>query len=413
MKSDIKKLPGSQMQLTVKLEDKEFSGYYQAAEDKAAAEVTIKGFRKGAAPKEMVAAGLNHDEIFHDAINEAVRWSLNEIKMENTWTFIDQPKIEVTSGEPGKGIEYKATLTLFPEITMGDYKKTATKIFSQKSEVVVTDEEINKTLEWLRGSRAKETRVARGAAQKDLVEIDVETESAGVPVPNATFQNERFILGESSFITGFDRALEGKKENEVVKFSIVAPKDYWQKELQEKQLDFTVVIRGVFERSVPELNDEFAQSLGSKFKTAEDLKTNIREGLTMEKTEKELEKKRIKALDEIAKDSKMDLPAILIERTLEGMVADVTRMVPPGENKKPDELAKEMREKLRDRAKTNVAANLVMYKLAQVEKLEPTAEEIGAEATQRGVDLEKEHDYIYGTLQNKKIFAFLEAQGAK
>lgn len=392
------------------LEDKEFKGYYQAAEDLAASEVTIKGFRKGAAPKELVAAALDHDKIFRDAINEAVRWSLNEIKIENTWTFIDQPVIEVTSGEPGKGVAYKAKLTLFPEINLGNYKKIAAKVFGDKKEVVVEEEEINKTIEWLRGSRAKETRVARGAQQKDLVEIDVGTESAGVAVPNASFKNDRFILGESSFITGFDKQLEGKKENEVTKFSIVAPNDYWEKSLQGRQLDFTVVVHGVFERQLPELNDEFATSLGPKFKTAEDIKTNIRDGLTMEKKEKEIEKLRIKVLDEIAKDSKMDLPVVIIERTLDGMVADMSRMIPAGENKKPEEFAKEMREKLRDRAIANVSGNLVMYKLAQVEKLEPTAEEIGAEAAKRGVDLEKEHDYIYGTLQNQKVFSFLEAQ---
>ncbi len=410
MKHDIKKLPGSLIELTVSLEDKEFSGYYQAAEDKAAAEVTLKGFRKGAAPKEMVAAALNHDEIFHEAINEAIRWSLNEIKSENTWTFIDQPKIEVTDGEPGKGIKYKATLTLFPEIELGDYKKIAGKIFAEKKESVVTDEEVEKTIEWLRGSRGKETRVARGAQLKDLVEVDIETESEGVAVEHASFQNDRFILGESNFIAGFDKNLEGKKENEVVKFSIVAPSDYWQKKLQGKQLDFTVVIRGVFERELATLDDAFAQTLGPSFKTVDDLKKNIREGLAMEKNEKEVEKLRIRVLDEIAKGSKMDIPAVLIERTLDGMVADVARMVPPEDNKKPEELAKEMREKLRERAKTNVAANLVMYKLAQVEKLEPTAEEIGAEATRRGVDIEKQHDHIYGTLQNQKIFSFLEAQ---
>ncbi len=413
MKHEIKKLPGSLIELTVKLEDKEFSGYYQAAEDDAAANVTLKGFRKGAAPKELVAAALDHDKIFHEAINEAVRWSLNEVKMQNTWTFIDQPKIEVTEGEPGKGIAYKATLTLFPEINLGNYQKIAAKVFGEKQPVVIADEEINKTIEWLRGSRAKEARVARGAAQKDLVEIDVETEQGGAPVPHGTFKGERFILGESSFIIGFDKALEGKKENEVVKFSIIAPKDYWQKELQEKQLDFTVVVHGVFERILPELNDEFAQALGAKFKTIEDVKTSIREGLTLEKTEKENEKLRIKTLEAIAKDSKMDIPKVLIERTLDGMVADMARMIPPEENKKPEALAAEMREKLRDRAVANVGSNLVMYKLAQVEKLEPTAEEIGAEAAKRGVDLEKEHDYIYGTLQNQKVFAFLEAQAAK
>lgn len=413
MKHDIKTLPASQIELTVTLDEKEFAGYYQAAEDAAAAEVTIKGFRKGTAPREVVVPLLNHDNVFRDAINEAVRWSLNEIKSQNTWTFIDQPRIEVTDGEPGKGISYKATLTLFPEIELGDYKKIAAKIFSEQKEVTVPEEEVTKTIDWVRGSRAKETRVARGAALGDLVEIDIDTESEGKPVPHSSFKGDRFILGESSFIAGFDAQLVGKKENEVVQFSIVAPKDYWQKELQGKQLNFTVVIHGVFERELPELTDAFAQSLGSKFKTAADFISSVRDGLTQEKKDKEIEKLRIRTIDEIAKTSKMDIPAVLIERTLDGMVADVARMVPPEDNKKPEDLMKEMREKLADRAKTNVAANLVMYKLAQVEKLEPTAEEVGAEATRRGVDLEKQHDYIYGTLQNQKIFAFLEAQAVK
>ena len=72
MKHEIKKLSGSQVELTVTLEDQEFSGYYQAAEDQVASEVTIKGFRKGAAPKELVAQALDHDQIFHSAVNEAV-----------------------------------------------------------------------------------------------------------------------------------------------------------------------------------------------------------------------------------------------------------------------------------------------------------------------------------------------------
>jgi trigger factor len=413
MKNEIKKLPGSQVEVQVKLEDKEFAGYYQAAEDEAAANVTLKGFRKGTAPKEMVAAALDHDKIFHTAINEAVRWSLDEIKREHMWTFIDQPRIEVTDGEPGKGISYKATLTLFPEIELGDYKKIAAKIFGEQKKIEISEDEVSKTVEWIRGSRAVETRVARGAQSKDLVEIDIETESGGVPVPNSSFQHERFILGESSFITGFDKHLEGKKENEVVKFSITAPEEYWEKELRGKQLDFTVVIHGVFERTLPELNDEFVAKLGPAFKTVEDLKKNIREGLTAEKQEKENEKLRIKALEAIAKDSKMDIPAILIERTLDSMVADLDRMLPPGENKNPEALKKEMREKFRERATSNVSSNLVMYKLAGVEKLEPTAEELGAEAIKMGVDIEKEHDYIYGTLQNKKVFEFLEAQAKK
>ncbi len=411
MKNDFKKLPGSRIELNVTLTDAEFSEYYKKAYDDAAAEVTLKGFRKGAAPKEMVDGAINHDKVFHEGVNAAIRWSLSEIKAEHDWTFIDQPKIEVTSGEPGKGITYKAVLTVFPEVELGNYKKIAKKIFSDKPEVKLTDEEIKKTVDWIRNSRAIETRAVRGAKLGDLIEADIETEADEKPVPQGTIAGDRFILGESNFIKGFDQQLVGKNENEVVHFEITAPEDYWNEALRGKTLSFTVTIRGIFDRTVPEMTDEFAQSLGSQFKTVEDFMKSVNEGLTMEKQEKETEKLRIKALEEIAKDSKMEVPEILVERTLDGMLEQygqfMTRETDP---KKQETMRAEMRKSLREKAESNVRNNLVMYKLAQAETLNPTAEEVEAEAARHNVDPEKEHEYIYSALQNKKIFEFLEKQ---
>jgi trigger factor len=206
----------------------------------------------------------------------------------------------------------------------------------------------------------------------------------------------------------------GKKENEVIKFSIVAPKDYWQKELQGKQLDFTVTLRGVFERKLPDLTDEFAAGLGGKFKTVEDLKSSIKEGMKMEKQEKELEKLRIKVLEEISKDSKMDIPDIMVERTLDDMMDQYGQYL-KGEatDAKQEEFRSEMRNKLRERAVSNVSNNLVMYKIAQEQNLVPTAEEIEAEAAHHNVDAEKQHEQLYAMLQNKKVFEYLESFAVK
>lgn len=408
MKNKIKKLAGSKVELEVTLTDAEFQTYYQPAYDEAAKHIAIKGFRPGTAPKNLVDQAIDHEKIFSLAVQEAVRWSLDTIKKENNWTLIDHPKVEVTDSK--EGVTYKATLTVFPDVELADYRKIAKKVFSQKKPVTITDEEIDKTIDYVVKSRAAETRVARPAGTGDLVEIDIETVIEGKPVPNGSFKNDRFILGESHFIEGFDKHLEGKKEGEGATFSIKAPDTYWQKEVRGKTLDFTIKINGVFERKLPILNDEFAKTLGPTFKTVDDMKKSVREGMTLEKEEKETEKLRIQAIEEIAKSAKIDVPEILIERTLDGIVADMKRMVPPEENKNPEELNKEMRVKLRDRAINNVRGNLSMYKIAQDEKLEPTKEEVGEEAKRHGVDLEKEYDYIYGTLQNQKVFKFLESQ---
>lgn len=302
MKSNFKKKPGSQIALEVSLDDKEFLPYYKAAYDKALSKVQVRGFRPGAAPKEMADAGVNKETVFSDAAKEAIRWSLDEVSKDHEWTLIDAPRIEVEDAKDG--IKYKATLTLFPEVKLGNYKKIAHKIAGEKKEIKVEAGEVEKTLEWLQQSRK-----------------------------------------------------EGDK--------------------------------------VPEVNDEFAKTVG-KFNTVEELKKSINDGVLMEKQFKERDRLRLKMLEEIIKDCDLDLPAIMIEKTEAGMAKQLGPMLKAAGKK--DE---EIHEELHKRAVQNVASNLVIYKIAQAEALEPTKEEVGEEG---------DYNYNYGVLLNDKVYDFLDKQ---
>jgi len=365
---------------------------------------------------------LKKEEIFNAAVEDAVRFSLDEIKTENDWVLIDQPKIEVTSAGPG--LTYKATLTLFPDVDLTDYKKVAKVIFSKEVKVDITKEELKKTLDWVLNSRASETRVNRESKEGDLMEIDLDAFHESRPISNSSFKKEKFILGDSKFIPGFDKALAGKKENEEFNFKLEAPKDYWQKDYQGKELEFKGKVHSVFERAVPELNDEFAKSLGPSFSAegrsasggktpVEKLMENMREGLIMEKKNKEVEKQSIEVLKKITKESKMDIPEVLIERTLDSLVQDMLKNMGPTakeQNQDPEKFVKELREQLRERARENVASHLVIYKLAKAEGLEPTKEEISAQAAIYGLNPETDNGYLYDTIQTQKVFQFLKSQ---
>jgi trigger factor len=411
MKPAIKKLPASQVEVEVKLTDAEFKVYFEPAFEQALSRVQLKGFRPGMAPKDLAAQAVDHDKVFEKAFMAAVRATLDQIKIENDWTFIDQPRVEMLEQKDGVG--YKAVLTLFPEIEMGDYKKIAAKVFSQASEIKIDEAEIEKTLKWLRESRAKVTLVDRVSANGDMIECDIETKVEGKVLDNASFKKERFVVGDSRFIKGFDEQLVNRKAGEEFSFSLVAPADYWQEDLRKKKLDFTVKIHGVYERTLPDLTDEFAQALGPSFKTVADITKNIREGLTQEKMDKEIERKRLEVLNQVVKGSKMELPEVMVSRTLDGIVADMKPMLTLEAGQTPEQLDKELRVKLLDRAKQNVASNLVLYKIAQIEKLEPTGEEVEAEAKKHQVDPETHYDYIYGRLQNQKVFQLLENLASK
>ncbi len=432
MKYTFKKLPESAIEIEVTLDHQEFLNYWQPEFDKALSQVHLKGFRPGTAPKEMAEKAVDKDKVFHEAVNEAVHHNLRSITEENDWQVIDQPKIEVLEnnegpisqgGTPdqvklGLGLKYKTSLIVFPEIKLPDYKKNAAKISkSEKKEIKIEDKEIEDSIKWILNSRAKLTRVNHAAEKGNVADIDFAGTLDGKPLDGASGKADNFVLGEGKFVSGFEDNLYGKKEGDKVEFSVVFPADYWKPELRDKKVDFKVEVKGVFGREVPALTDELVKGLG-KFETADDFRKNVREGLLQEKIEKEKERLRLKIMEEIIKNCKVDLPKIMLERTLDGMVAEYKEYAQAtGLGKKEDDAA--VRKNLEERAKNNVLTNLVIYAIAKNENLAPSKEEVEAEVNEflknrkmgkkEQIDPKQLYDYIYGVVQNRKVFGYLES----
>lgn len=400
------------MAVEISLTPAEFKEYWSDIHDQALAGVAVKGFRPGTAPKELAEAALNQEKIFEEAIQDAVRFSLNKVIEENLWTVIDRPQVEIADALTATAVEknelkFKAELSLFPEVHLSDYKKIAQNINAEKLEVVVTSEEIEKAFLWLRKSRAPLVRATRGAQRGDVIEADIFVSRAGQPIAGGDIKNDRFELGEGKFIPGFEEKIIGHNEKEEIAFDLAAPDNYWQKELRGQTLSFKVVVKAIFEQKVPEVTEEFVKSLG-KFSTAEDVKKSIGDGLRAEKEEKEREKRRAKMLDEMTKIAKIDMPEVFVTRTLDHMVEELRPTL-----EKVGENMEEARKGLRSAAEKRVAANLIVHEIAKIEKLAPTKEEIEEESKThayeaRGLDAGKLYDYIYDILINRKVLEFLE-----
>lgn len=410
MKPTIKKLPNSQVAIEVTINKTDFKPYWEAAYEKARLGIELKGFRPGTAPKEMTDPLINKDKVFHEAAESAIRNSLREIAEENDWQIISQPEISVD--EKDLNLVYKAKLTLFPEVKIADYKKIAKQIneefAAELAKVTAEDEDINRSLEWLRTSRAPEVRAARKAVKGDVAEADVHVSSGGQKIPAAEIHGGRFVLGASNLLPGLDEVIIGRGEGEQFTVKLKVPENYWQKELAGKELDCEVAVKAIFERKLPELNDEFAKSLGPNFKNLEEVKKSIRDGVIEERREAVREKSRLKVIEAVTKDSQIDPPEVMINRTLDSLIREFHAFA--AKSGKSDE---ELRKELKDRAREDVLRNLVIYDIVRKEKLEPTPEEVEAEKIRRGetpsgVDARAYDDYIYGVLLNQKAFQFLE-----
>ncbi len=426
MKHDIKKKPGSIIELEATLDHKEFLAYYEPVYQQALSSVQLKGFRQGAAPRDLADQMVNKEKVFEEAVSGAVRETLKKLAEENSWELIDQPKIEILENEDGLvphngaldqaqrgvGLKFKAALTLFPEVQPGDYKKIAAKIVKDKKPVAVDEKEIERSIEWLRNSRAKLIAVNRPSQNGDVLDVEFEGFVDGKSLDQATSKADRFVLGEGKFVPGFEENLIGKKAGDKAEFSVTFPKDYWHGDMQGKKVDFKTGIHAVFSRDLPELNDEFVKGLGT-FTSVEEFTKNVKDGLQKEKEEKETERLHLKMLDALRADAAIDVPQAMVERTLDNMVQEYAASA--ADKKDPAEL----RVQLAASAQASVMNHLIIYKIAQLEKLDPEQKEVEEEANRflartnfsksPKIDPQQLYDYVYGIVRNKKVFTYLDS----
>lgn len=420
MKYQSKKLPNSIIETEITLNHQEFLNYYQPVYDQALSGVHLKGFRPGAAPKELADKAVDKERVFNEAVSNAVKAALREVSAENDWQFIDQPKIEVLEADPvaDLGLKFKATLTVFPEVKLGDYEKIARQVLEkEKKEIIVDEEEFQKNIKWVLNSRAKLTRVNREARKGDVVDLDFSGFIDKVPLDGASGKADSFVLGEGKFVPGFEESVEGHKEGDEFEFSVNFPSDYWKSDLRDKKVDFKVALKGVYDRELPELTNEFVKGLG-KFENVEDFEKSVREGMKKEKEERERERVRLKILQEIIKDSKIELPQVMVDRTLDGMVAEYLEFRKQSNTKEKEDEA-QVRARLEEKARNDVATNLVLYQIAKERNLDPKPEEVEEEANKilassqfsrmPQIDPQKVYDYSYGMIKNRKVFEYLES----
>jgi trigger factor len=382
-----KKLPGSVIELSVSIPLAEFKQEADRAFERARAELEIKGFRKGMVPQPLAREVLSPKKIFDDAAERAVKLTLTAAAHENGWTVVDRPTIDIR--DDAAAFSYTATFSVFPAIDITGYDAIAREhralLDEKKASLSVTAEEEEESLRWLRESRATLTAHDRGAAKGDAVEIEIQSSIGDLP------HADRFVLGAGRFMPGFEDRLIGHAAGETISFTLVAPADYWKEALRGKPIDFTVTMKSVLARSVPEATDAFAASLGT-IKDLAELKKNIRDGLLAEKARREEDIAAQKMLEAITLKAAIDIPEAMVKAMKE---------------RNPNASDVDL--------KRTIATHLVIYEIAERESLRPTDEEVREgidhhNAGSRGkesIDTPQLRDYIYERIQQQNVYAKL------
>lgn len=328
MKVTSKKLPKSQIELTIELSAEEMQPYLQKAAEKISKETKFSGFREGKAPLDVVikqtgemavwqaATDLAINKTYYDALEQGKQ------QLDEKNEVIAMPEINVEKVAPNNPLVYKATVALLPGLELPNLDNIKVK----PKQVEVDEKEIEKAIDTIRDMRATEALENKAVEMGDRVEVDFTVSRDNVPIDKGTSKDYSIVIGKKQMIEGFEDNLIGMKPNEEKKFQLSFPKNYHEKSLAGKPADFKVKVNKVYKRTLPEINDTFAKTL--QFEKVEDLKKQVRADLEhkqQHKLDQELEHKIFDAIIEEAKFD--DFPDILIDQETRKMLGELKQNI--------------------------------------------------------------------------------------
>jgi len=418
MKATQTKLEKSQIEITFELTAEEFKEHYGHALDHLKHHVKVDGFREGKAPVAMVEEKIKPEALLMEAGEHSINHVYSDYVAENKLEPIGNPEVKIVKIAKGSEFIFTATITVLPDVELPDYKEIARAVKGQ--EISVTDEEVQDTLNYLQKSRAKMTAKNEPAEKKDFVDIVYQSPDFE---NNREFQ-DKFILGEGGFMKGFEDNIVGMKSGEEKEFKLSFDKDAPKKELAGREMQFKVKMVSAQKMELPEINDEFAKSLGA-FDSLVALKENMKEGMTTEKKESEKQRRRGEILEKIAEKTKVEIPDAMINYEKENLLEDLKNRISQSMKisfeqylatvKQTEEQIKETYQK---EAEKRLRGYLVLRELGRVEKVEVSDKEVDEElqkATKNyskeqlaQIDINQFKEYTKGVLYNEKTFQILE-----
>ncbi|MFA5877870.1 MAG: trigger factor [Candidatus Staskawiczbacteria bacterium] len=426
MKNTLKKLPKSQVEIEFEVPTEDLAKCLDKATAHAAEHLHIDGFRKGNAPRNVVEEKAGKETLLAEAADLAAKDAYTEAIKEHKLEPISSPEIEVLKLAPGNPFLFKLKVFVMPEVELADYKKFAQQI--KKNEVSITEEDMADTFAYLRKSRAKFSQLSRPAQEKDFVMIEYESPelSGAISTPDAKKPiKDEFILGEGGMVPGFEKNLIGMSADEEKSFFIIFPKESSRKDLAGKEVNFKVKMLSVQQVELPEVDDNFAKSLGN-FENLVALEKNIKDGMKMEKEGQERERQRNEVIEKVAERSKLEIPDFLIDMEKDRLFNNFQDKISQNfkmtfeeylSSIKQDE--KTIKESFQKEAEKKVRNFLVLREIGQKENVSVEEKEVEEEAnrilkkypaeTAKKIDINQLKEYARGVVYNEKVFEKLES----
>lgn len=384
MRASAEPLDGNKVKLQFEIDEVELNKEIDKAFKKFATQVNVPGFRPGKAPRRILEAQIGLDTARAQALNDSLPDFYAKALKETDTDAIDSPKVDIVSGQEEGPVVFEAEVDVRPVPNIAGYGGLKVTIPSPEA----SDEDVDAEIERMRAQYGELNEVDRAAVAGDFVSIDLSGTRDGAPVPGLTATDYSYEVGNKLHSLGdeFDSEVEGSKAGDVKEFTSTIPPN-------DDEVQFTVTVKVVNERTLPELNDEWVNE-ASEFDTVDELRADIKDQLgrvRKAEAERQLRNGVIKAVAELVDD---EIPEPLVDAEVRRQVRDIlNRLAQQGidlgtflQATGQDEEA--FLEQIKLNATDSVRADLALRSLAEKEDLQATDDEVDEEveslATQFG-----------------------------
>ena len=400
------KKEGNEGVLTVTVPEEKVDKALDQAFKKVVKQINVPGFRKGKVPRQIFEQRFGVEALYQDAVDILLPEAYGEAIDETGINPVAQPEVSVTQIEKGKDFIFDATVTVEPEVKLGDYKG----LEIEKQDTELTDDELQESIDHSLGHLAEMVVKEDGAVENgNTVNIDFSGSVDGEEFEGGQAEGYDLEVGSGSFIPGFEEQLEGMKTGEEKDVVVTFPEEYHAEELAGKEANFKTKVNEIKYKDVPELNDEIANELDSNAETVDEYKENLRKRLSEQKATEAENTEKEEAINKATENTTIDIPEAMVNTELDRMIQEFGQRIQQqgldlqtyyqisGQNED------QLREQMKDDAEQRVKTNLTLTAIADAENVEVSDEDIDKELEKMSEQFNISVEDIKSTLGNTDI----------
>ncbi|UXR70486.1 trigger factor [Staphylococcus sp. IVB6246] len=376
------KKEGNEGLLEVTVPAKKVDEALNQAFKKVVKDLNVPGFRKGKVSRPIFEQRFGVESLYQDALDILLQPAYSDAIDETGINPVAQPEIDIKQLEKGKDFIFEATVTVEPEVELGEYKG----LEIEKQDVTVTDDMVEDAVQQRLEAMADMVVKEDGAVEEgDTVNLDFDGYVDGEQFEGGQAEGYDLEVGSGSFIPGFEEQLVGLKLEEEKDVEVTFPEEYHAAELAGKAATFKVKINEIKAKEVPTLDDELASELDADAENVDAYKANVRKQLEEAKKNDAENLQKEEAVIKASDNATIDIPEAMIRQEQDRMIQEFAQnMQQQGLDLKTyfeisGQSEEDMREQMKDDAEQRVKTNLTLDAIAKAENIEASDEDVDKE----------------------------------